>query len=366
MASTDLELQSGNTLDVLQSDDFAERVTPLLPDSLPLSRFVAVAKTAIRTRPELADPELDQRSLFNALIACAQMGLPPDGKKAVLNVYTTKGVKKVQLLPMVEGVSDVGADYGWLIRSEVIYEADEYDIVDEPPSIAHKRARPGVPRGPLVAAYATATKDGVRFQVVLYAEDIAKRRAKAKTQNFWNDWPENMWRKSAVHALFRVLPKSEVDRMKRLAAVTADEPEDAVELLYGPDGTEFHAVEAPADQPLAAGDKASDDLTDAHGGEPQQAPTADTPAADGAPGTDDDEPEPQPEWAAAGQTVVTFGVWEGKTFADVASREDGRQWIEWALPRPAKFTGDAHAQLETFVAGALPELWAAHTARSAA
>lgn len=380
MVGTDLERQEGTALELLGSTAFAERIQPLLPDSVPLARFVGIAKTALRTKPELV--EADQPSLFNALIYLAQLGLPPDGVNAALNVYRTKvktdsgerWVAKVQALPMVAGVRNLGAEYGWKIRAEVVYDADDFDVVDEPPSLYHKRARPGVARGQLVAAYAIAEKDGTRYQIVLAPDDIAKRRAKAKTDNIWKEWPEAMWRKSAVHALFRVLPKSEAERMERLRRL-ADEPElepaAAAELLYGPDGAAYQATPAPPAEALESGDDEGRQQADR--GEAEGASSG--PAA-AAPGPDDDE-EPQPPKTNADElayaasvvasTVVPNGGWKGQTLGQVHDAGDeGIAWLGYALRHRSKYDDDFVAALETYVQGALPELWEEHNTKAAA
>lgn len=363
MTGTDLVKRTQETVAVLDNPLYLDQVEALLPENLPVRRFVMTAKTAIRTNPDLV--ECDQNSLFGAIIRCAQAGLYPDGHEAALVPY--KG--KVNFLPMVRGIIRAARDYGWLMVAQAVYEHDEFEWRGNDEKPLHRHPRPGEARGKLVAAYAYASQRGEILAEVLYAPDIEKRKKKAQTQNVWNEWPEAMWAKSAAHALYRKLPLSEHD-LERLAEI---EPAEAVDALYGPDGTEFKAIQAPADHPqggdepaapIPGGDGSGTDGEGTQQAEP--AKPAHTETAGPAPGPDDDEPEPQPDWVTAGDTKVPSGNWAGKTIAEVSAAESGREWIAWALPRPAKFDPNFHEALATYVEGALPELWAAHTERSAA
>jgi recombination protein RecT len=358
MPSTDLVTRTKETVALIDHPQFVEQVEALLPDTLPVKRFVQVAKTAIRSNPDLVTA--DQPSLFGALIRCAQDSLVPDNHEAALVLYGDK----VSYLPMIGGVRKRLAEYGWTLKTRVVYSEDDFSYSEEPQQLRHVPVRPGAPRGERVAAYAVAThRDGRRLQIVLDAAEIEKRKAKARSKNVWNEWPDAMWEKSAGHAIFDEIPRAERDRM----TVPADNGvDDAVELLYGPNGDQFTALEAPADPP--SGDEPTRAATEApttdNGGEPQQAEPDASLAAGSAPGTDDDEP--QPEWVDVGRTVVKGGNWNGKTLAQLAASEKGREWLAYALANPGKFDPNFHENLAIYVEGALPELWAAHTEKSAA
>lgn len=345
MTGTDLVTRTKETVALLDHPQFIEQIEALLPDDVPLRRFTQVAKTAIRSTPELVNA--DQNTLFAAIIRCAQDGLYPDKHEAVLNVYGGK----VTYLPMVHGVIRAARDYGWLMHADAVYDNDifEWNGSDEKP--LHRHPRPGEDRGNLVAAFAYATHGGETMSVVLYEDDIAKRRAKAQTQGVWKEWPEAMYRKSAAHALYRKLPRSERDRTDRFAEI--DDPAVAEDALYGPNGDVFAAIEAPAGQ---SGEE-----------EPQQAADAarTTPMASAVPGADDEEP--QPEWVDAGATIVGGGNFAGKTLAELAASDRGIEWLTYALANPVNVADHVSREtLATFVEGALPELWAAHTEKSAA
>jgi recombination protein RecT len=359
--STDLAVrEDSSALALIDAGVFAERVAPLLPDTVPLTRFVSIAKTALRTQPALL--EADQRTLFSALIRCAQDGLYPDGREAALNVYRTKRgddwIASVQYLPMIGGLRKRLAEYGWTLKTRVVFANDEFEYSEEPQQIRHVPVRPGTERGTRVAAYAVAThRDGRRLQILLDADDIAKRAAKAKTDKVWKEWPDAMWEKSAGHAIYDEIPQAERDRI----ALHLDEYEaaDAAELLYGPNGDTFAATPAPPmpetpvhtdaapSEPSAVGSGVGADEESQQAGD---APSSASPA----PGIDDD-PEPGPAAgdeiiAAAGATVVPGnGIWAGKTLAEVGADAKGREWFVWALRNKGRFPNAFVGALEFYV-----------------
>jgi phage RecT family recombinase len=335
MATTDLVQRTQQTVALIDHPQFLEQVEALLPDDLPLRRFVQVAKTAIRSTPELV--EADQNTLFAAIIRCAQDGLYPDKHEAVLNVYGGK----VTYLPMVAGVIRAARDYGWLMHAEAVYENDEFEWRGSDEKPYHRHPRPGESRGGLVAAFAYATHGAETMSVVLYQDDIQKRRAKAQTDKVWKEWPEAMYRKSAAHALYRKLPRSERDRDNRFDETSEATP--AVELLYGPDGATFAAIPA---SPLDAAEPLEAAGT---GGISQQAESAPIPAGS-APG-DEDDPEPQPAAKPDyGATVVPSGAYADMTLAAVADLgEDGEKWLTWAARNKGRFEEDFATALLAFI-----------------
>lgn len=346
------------------------QIEELLPEDVTLARFNGVAKSAIRTTPELVNA--DQTSLFGSILRCAQDGLMPDGREAALVIY--KG--KVSYLPMIGGVRKIAAVFGWAIRTSVVYANDDFDyFVGSPP--VHHPVRPGLERGEMIAAYAVAThRDARRLEVVLHPEDIAKRRAKAQTDKVWAEWPAAMWEKTAGHAIFKQLPLDPND--VRVARMLADEISPA-EQLYGVADGAWERVDIETGEITAASAPPADDPHEGAdaSGEGQQAETAEIPlAAVSVPG-DDDEPEPGParsqadELAAAaavvGGTEIPNGNYQGMTLADVRDLgEEGVKWFAYVLPRASKYDDAFHAAVVVFVQGFLPELYAEWVAKAAA
>lgn len=363
MTGTDLIQRTKDVVATIDGPDFQERVEALLPDTVPYRRFVQVAKTAVRATPDLV--KADQGSLFGSIIRCAQDGLMPDGREAALVAYGDK----VSYLPMIGGLRKRLAEYGWTLKTRVVYANDEFDYSEEPQVIRHVPVRPGVERGDRIAAYAVAThRDGRRLQIVLYADEIEKRKAKASSKNVWNEWPDAMWEKSAGHAIFDEIPQAERDRM----TLPSDNGADAVDLLYGPNDETFTATSLPSGTDAVAPPQERAEPTVAHaeqasgtGDDGQQveppAPlsggsTPDEPIVEAEYEDVNDPDEPQPAWVAAGETVVPKGAWKGQTLAQLSDQPEGRQWLLYALQSPDKFAADFYSSLTVYVAGALPDL----------
>lgn len=362
MTGTDIAAKTQQVVANIDHPAFLEQVEGLLPDNVPVRRFVQVAKTAVRTNADLVTA--DQTTLFAAIIRCAQAGLYPDGHEAALVIY--KG--KVQFLPMIDGVRKTLAEFGWLLRTGVARENDEFEWSEEPMMITHRPARPGVDRGQLLYAYGIATHaDGRRLQRVLDRDDIAKRRAKAQTDKVWNEWEEPMWRKSAGHAVAGEVPLSEGDRARLDRVLAIDtEPSAALEQLYGPDTIVEH-VDVESGEITQAAALPTD--TTANGatatGERQQAPAAATPslAAAAVPGTDEDEPEPgtprqnadtlaAAKAAGVAATEITTGNYAGQTIQQVHELgEEGREWFSYVLRHPKKYDDALVAAVQVFVDG---------------
>lgn len=362
MTGTDLAIRTEKLVERVESPEVRDRIEALLPDTIPYTRFASVAKTAIRSRPELAGA--DERTLLGALVRCAQDGLMPDGREAAINVYRSKVknadgsdgyIQKAEYLPMIAGLRKNLAEFGWTLKTRCVYTGDDFEYVEEPQSIRHTPARPGVERGQRRGAYAVAThRDGRRVQIFLDEAEIAKRRAKAKTDKVWQEHPDPMAEKSAGHAIFDEIPRAERDRM---IVPTDNGVDQAVELLYGPDGDTFTAIEAPAGHPSDGGEPQPEAHTEAEapdtvGDETPQAAASSSAEGVAVPGTDDGEP--QAPWVTAGDTLVDGGQWDGKTLAQIAAIEGGDEWLAYALNNPAKFDEAFNENVAAFVAGAFP------------
>lgn len=249
----------------VRSDRFQEQIALALPSHVPARRFVRATVTALMQNPDLARANPD--SLFQSVIRCAQDGLLPDGREAVLLVFNTKDGPKAQYLPMIGGYRKIAAEHGWTIRSAVVYEKDDFDFeLGLTPKLVHVPVRPGAERGKMIAAYAVGThKEHPPEFEVMSAADIEKVRqtSRSKDKGPWVDWEERMWEKTTGKRLFAKLPLGERDqaRIARVIHVDELEPGQATDLLYGPgNGHSVRVIEeTPAEAPEeASGEAASD------------------------------------------------------------------------------------------------------------
>lgn len=200
-------------------------------------------------------------SVLQALLTCARFGLLPDGHGAVIEAQDRIAV----FIPTYRGYIDLMYRSGLVesVHVGLIHEGDEWSFEPTAPApldFTHK-ARPDLPaaeRGPVILAYAFCwLKGGTRSQVALInrekAEQIrdefsrAYQRAEASGQrdSFWHRRFDDQWRKTALRALFRLVPSSaEV----RALEATDDAGEDGrVQILHAPD-PETATLTAQAEQ----------------------------------------------------------------------------------------------------------------------
>lgn len=346
----------------IRTSDFRRQIAAALPEGLTVQRFERVVLTALmEDQTKTSDlryqiVNADRATLYSAVIKCAQDGLLPNGREAALVVF--KG--KVSYMPMVGGFRKIAAEYGWTIRAKAVYAADHFVFSEEPPSIEHRPAGHGVDRGNLIAVYAVAThKDGRRQQVVMHPDDVAARKAVAKTDNVWRGWTAEMWEKTAAKNIFADLPldPAEKERVSRVAA--ASDPQASTTAMYGTGAQ----LPSPASTPaLAAGPAAAPPVVvEAPGGTEAADTTANAtpegynPAA--AIQTDDEIVHAAQQ---AGKLVPPDGqhAAAGRSLSEIlALGEPGTQWFR-------RFTNDTsvdpvfHAALLDFTRVYLPDVYA--------
>jgi phage RecT family recombinase len=353
----DIRSKTQEVVAAIDTPAFLQQIEDSLPEGVSMQRFVSVAKTAVRTNPDLATA--DQTSLFGSIVRCAQDGLLPDGREAALVIY--KG--KVGYIPMIGGIRRIAAVYGWQIRTNVVYENDEFDYTDEPPEILHRPVRPGQQRGQLIAAYAVAThRDGRRMQTVLHPEDVAKRKAKAQTTKVWDEFTAAMWEKSAGHDIFGQLSldpaDARVDRILREGILA-----DPLQALYGVKKTDDLRAD-PEPQATPDGDGRID-------GSAKLEEAVDLGQAASSPEPEDgvwtpvEDEVDEAEVEKAAQTVVKGGNYNGQTFAQIATDDLGATWLLRQLKKTPP-ESPHFATLALFVEQRLPEVWAKYQAAKAA
>lgn len=350
----------------VRGEQFKREVALALPENISPDRFIRVTVTALMQTPELADADL--ASLFQSVLRCAQDGLLPDGREAALVIF--KG--KVQYLPMVGGLRKKLAEFGWSLRARVVFENDEFGYeygVEQ--TLTHRPPAPGTDRGKMIAAYAVAShRDGRKEFTVMDADAIAKVRAVAKTQNVWNQWPEQMWEKSAAKQLANDVPLDPNEREEFQRLIKADEltlePGAAADMLYGPQGQKLIEMQRDVAEDIAehrsmtleqaeqalAGLAPETSGADGGGqGEADEQPSSmgeerTGGTGDALPSTDDFDEQTIAEADLGGKFVPPSGTYSKrgpkgpKSLAEIAQEPSGKAWIVGMLVRtlePAEF-----------------------------
>lgn len=178
-----------------------------LPPHVSVDRFIRVLVTAVQATPALLNVE--QKSLLQASMKCAQDGLLPDGREAALVIFG----KQAQYMPMVAGILSKVRRSGELlsIAAHVVYERDIFRyLLGDNESIEHS-PHLGADRGEPIAAYAVAkTKDGGIYREVMSVADINQVRdvSRSKNNGPWVAWWAEMAKKTVIRRLSKRLPMS--------------------------------------------------------------------------------------------------------------------------------------------------------------
>lgn len=193
-----------------------EKFKAVLPESVSLDRFTRVTLTAIQQNPAVL--EGDRQSLYNSCVNAAQRGLMPDGKDGALVVFNAKQgdnwIKKVQFMPMVEGIIKEMAKAGIKAYAVSVYANDKVDIWNDDTG-QHVKHQPVVfgDRGERIGALACATdKEGRTYVEAMNMQELERIMLKSRsTRNGeptgpWKDSPERMEQKTVLHRVRKRVP----------------------------------------------------------------------------------------------------------------------------------------------------------------
>lgn len=194
-------------------------------------KFIRVVLNAVLANPDLLDAS--RSSLVAACMKCAQDSLLPDGREAVLNIYSTKvkakegnkvverWEKRAQYLPMVGGLVKKLYASGEVtyIDAACVYKGDVFKFQrGDEPKLIHEPALEYadadlIDGSPIViAVYAVAKlKNGEIKREVMTRRDIEKVRAASKSADTgpWKTWFEEMAIKSVIKRINKQLPHSD-------------------------------------------------------------------------------------------------------------------------------------------------------------
>ena len=187
----------------------------------PPERFTQILVNYVCGNPKLRDCTLQSK-----IITClnvAQVNLSPDpnfGEVSLIpyNLFNPESRRKEMTLTMqvgYKGFIQLGHRGGHVSAfwAHVVYEKDvfEYDY-GTAKTLLHRPCREAE-KGEKTAAYAVVKyRDGTLDFLVMEAHEIAKHKAMSrgsdKPESPWQQWPDDMWRKTALKKLARVMPKS--------------------------------------------------------------------------------------------------------------------------------------------------------------
>lgn len=303
-------------------------LTKLLPKSMSLDRLYRLALTECTKNPRLLDCSAESWAL--AMQTCAAQGLYPDSGLGYMYLIPRQNSKKtdngwikvweVAAQRGYQGDIQLARNSGELtdIYAEVVYAKDAFKVrkgldrmIEHEPYLGEED--PGV----LTHTYAVAKlKSGETAWVVLSKRDVDRHKAAAfgadDEKSPWKKHEAEMWKKTAIHALAKWLPKAS-ENMELLSRSEEQERGQAIDISAT-------TLPMAADRPALEGVK--DRLREQQQSEPE---ISDEPPAEGC-----DHPDVPPSKLAAlpkGKSIVCPGCGEdlpGEAVAAAAAeREPG-------------------------------------------
>jgi recombination protein RecT len=194
----------------LSSPAMIQEIRRALPSHVDAERFARVATTAIAVSEAKGQNLLDceRNSLYAACMACAQVGLLPDGREAAL----VKFGNKVQFMPMVEGLMKQVRNSGEIANISVhevkekdffYYELGDNEVMTHKPLLSN--------RGETIGAYSIVTlKNGEKSREWMDKDQIDAIRKRSKSGNAgpWVSDYDEMAKKTVFRRHYKRLPKS--------------------------------------------------------------------------------------------------------------------------------------------------------------
>ena len=224
-------------------------------------------KSALNFVKNLRHDDIDKNTIVSALLHCASDGLLPDGKQSTLIPISGS----FTYIPMYQGLIEI-AYRGGAIRSlnaHIIYDNDTFDVqMGTEEKITH------IPNifeaGNKIAVYAVATLNtGGKVYCCLRKKeveaikneminklikkekskhpDIRKKEedeeAKRIASSPWTKYEDEMWKKTAIRRIYKMIPKSNNDIVQQRSP---EEYEGYVPVIHDDVIDMSHMKEAPA------------------------------------------------------------------------------------------------------------------------
>jgi len=207
-------------------DETRDKIEALLPEGVPLKRFIQTFRNVIGRDPSLL--RCSPKDLMDVCMRLAELGLYaggtlPEAHVVVFNVTEDDGhggehkVPKPQIIVDYKGLVKLAIQHPSVLAvdAQIVCEGDEFDYHQgTEPYIVHKPDWRG-DRKNVTGAYAVGwlLGDRVVCEVMNYSE-LEKIHAQSKLKNrgkdspSWQYYPGEMYRKTAFRRLSKWLPKS--------------------------------------------------------------------------------------------------------------------------------------------------------------
>ena len=221
------------------SDNFKKQLALAVPKHLNADRMARIAATEVRKNPALLRTE--PTSFLGSVMQAAQLGLEPGS--ALGQAYLVPYGNQCQLIIGYKGMIDLARRSGQVLslNAYAVREGDDFSFqlglkpdIHHVPSLEADRIKK-----PITYVYAVATLKGGGYQFeVMSRAEIEAVKAKTKSKNIWNSYPEEMAKKTVIRRLFKYLPVS----IEALEITNADAKREAGEKVEPDDVINIEAV----------------------------------------------------------------------------------------------------------------------------
>lgn len=221
------------------SDQFKKQLALAVPKHLNADRMARIAATELRKNKALLNTE--PTSFLGSVMQAAQLGLEPGS--ALGQAYLVPYGNQCQLIIGYKGMIDLARRSGQVLslNAYAVREGDDFNFqlglkpdIHHVPSLEADRIKK-----PITYVYAVATLKGGGYQFeVMSRAEIEAVKAKAKSKNIWNSFPEEMAKKTVIRRLFKYLPVS----IEALEITNADAKREAGEKVEPDDVINIEAV----------------------------------------------------------------------------------------------------------------------------
>lgn len=226
-----------NIFEILDSNEFKERLSSVMLEPRKLERFLAIAKTDLRNNPRVASCEI--KSLCGAIVQAGQFGLEIGGiqghayltPKKTKDKITQQYIDSCQLIIGYKGMISLGVRSGKLLSLEVqkVCKNDYFKRRHGDNKGLEHEPNDKEERGDIIGYYAYAhlvNHDKVFEYMSLKEIDELKKEAGVlltDPRSPWVKFPEAMCKKTVIRQLFKFQSLSpELDK-----AIGLDEMADA-------------------------------------------------------------------------------------------------------------------------------------------
>ena len=261
MANLDTVKRQAQATEIVSVEDYLKKNHALLKSALANTitpeRFLALAMMIVKT-PALTG--CDQQSLVAAIVGTVQIGLTPGPIGHVYYVpffNSRKNVREVTLIIGYKGLAELINRSGdaSVLSAEVVYEQDQFQYEHGlNPILRHIPA--AEKRGKRMGVYCIAKNMIAQEKVFIYlsfeevekVKKVAMDRVKEDKKKFspWTCWEDDMWRKTAVKRIAKLLPLS-VETQKKISADETVKRQITPDMSLAPDEAAWgQPIDVPA------------------------------------------------------------------------------------------------------------------------